>query len=43
LVVTQSDTSDDAVRRFEGNMDRLRRLDVAKGYVQLLKDVDSLR
>lgn len=43
LVVTNSDTSDDAVRRFEKSMDKLRRLDVTKGYVQLLKDVDSLR
>jgi RAD50-interacting protein 1 len=43
LVVTNSDTSDDAMRRFEKSMDKLRRLDVTKGYVQLLKDVDSLR
>jgi predicted nucleic acid-binding Zn-ribbon protein len=43
LVVTNSDTSEDAMRRFEKSMDKLRRLDVTKGYVQLLKDVDSLR
>jgi hypothetical protein len=43
LVVTHSDTSDDAVRRFETSMEKLRKLDIAKQYVQLLKDVDSLR
>jgi hypothetical protein len=42
-VVTQSDTSDDAVRRFETKMDKLRKLEMAKEYVQLLKSVDSLR
>ncbi|KAL9101668.1 MAG: hypothetical protein Q9187_009212, partial [Circinaria calcarea] len=42
LVVTQSETSDDAVRKFNGSMEKLRRLDVAKGYVDLLKEVDRL-
>ncbi|KAK5132871.1 hypothetical protein LTR08_008587 [Meristemomyces frigidus] len=43
LVVTRSETSDDAVRTFEASMERLRKLDVAAGYVELLKEVDGLR
>lgn len=43
LIVTQSDTSDDAVQKFETSMERLRKLDVATGYIELLKDVDVLR
>lgn len=41
--MTQSETSDDAVQKFEASMDKLRKLDVAAGYVELLKDVDALR
>jgi 23S rRNA maturation-related 3'-5' exoribonuclease YhaM len=41
--VTQSDTSDDAVRKFEASMDKLNKLTVAKEYVRLLRDVDLLR
>ncbi|KAH9824518.1 RINT-1 / TIP-1 family [Teratosphaeria destructans] len=43
LTVTQSETSDQAVAKFEASMERLRQLDVAAGYVELLKEVDSLR
>jgi len=43
LVITQSETSDDAVQKFEASMERLRTLDVAAGYVELLKEVDALR
>ena len=43
LIVTQSETSDEAVQKFEASMERLRRLDVAAGYVELLKEVDMLR
>jgi hypothetical protein len=43
MVITQSDTSDDAARQFSASMDKLRRLDVADGYIQQLKGVDSLR
>lgn len=43
LIVTQSETSDDAVQKFEASMERLRKLDVAAGYVELLKEVDALR
>lgn len=42
-IITQSDTSDDAVRHFEASMEKLRRLDVSKGYMELLKEIDGLR
>ncbi|OCK84908.1 hypothetical protein K432DRAFT_378152 [Lepidopterella palustris CBS 459.81] len=41
-IITGSKTSDEAVPRFESSMDKLRRLDVANGYVELLKGVDVL-
>lgn len=41
--ITQSDVSDEAVRRFEQNMEKLRRLEISKGYVDLLKEADALR
>jgi chromosome segregation ATPase len=43
MVITASDTSDEAVPRFEHVLDTLHRLDVANGYVQLLAEVDVLR
>lgn len=43
MIITQSDASDDAVGRFESSMAKLRNLDVANGYVELLKEVDTLR
>lgn len=42
LIVTRSETSDDAVRKFDSSMEKLRRLDIAKGYVELLAEVDTL-
>ncbi|KAI9872535.1 MAG: hypothetical protein M1830_001510, partial [Pleopsidium flavum] len=42
LIITRSETSDDAVRQFDASMSKLRRLDVAKGYVELLAEVDKL-
>ncbi|GAB7365850.1 hypothetical protein MBLNU230_g7181t1 [Neophaeotheca triangularis] len=42
LIVTQSETSDEAVEKFEASMARLRKLDVAAGYVELLKEVEAL-
>ncbi|OCL09950.1 hypothetical protein AOQ84DRAFT_254038, partial [Glonium stellatum] len=42
LIVTSSETSDEAVQRFESSMDKLRRLDIASGYMELLKEVDTL-
>ena len=43
LVITASETSEEAVPRFETSLDKLHRLDVASGYVQLLREVDLLR
>ena len=42
MIVTQSETSDEAVARFQGVMDTLRRFDIAAGYVEMLKEVDAL-
>ncbi|MCJ1432553.1 hypothetical protein MMC27_001910 [Xylographa pallens] len=42
LIVTQSETSDDAVQKFDVSMENLRKLDVAKGYVSLLAKVEQL-
>jgi RAD50-interacting protein 1 len=41
--ITDAETSDEAVKLFEASMDKLNRLDVAKGYVELLQLVESLR
>ena len=43
LIVTQSETSDDAIGKFEEDIRALQRLDVAKGYVELLAEVEQLR
>ena len=43
LIVTQSETSDEAVEKFEESMEKLRKLDVAAGYVELLKEVEDLK
>lgn len=42
LILTRSETSDDAVAKFDSSMKLLQRLEVAKGYFQLLAEVDSL-
>lgn len=41
--ITKSDASDDAAQRFETSMEKLRRLEISRGYVSLLKDADELR
>ncbi|KIW02855.1 uncharacterized protein PV09_05909 [Verruconis gallopava] len=41
-IMTQSETSDDAVTKFEASMSKLRRLDIAEGYVRQLQEVDRL-
>ena len=41
--MTQSETSDDAIRKFDSSMERLQRLDIATGYIELLAVVDELR
>lgn len=43
LILTRSETSDDAVRKFNSSMESLQRLDVARGYFQLLTKVENLR
>jgi hypothetical protein len=43
MVMTQSETSDEAVSRFEASMSKLRRLDTAEGYVRQLQNVGKLR
>ncbi|KAJ9352042.1 RINT-1 family protein [Paecilomyces variotii] len=42
MIITQSDTSDEAVAQFEASMEKLRRLDISKGYMELLNEVDRL-
>ncbi|CAF9912472.1 MAG: hypothetical protein ALECFALPRED_008124 [Alectoria fallacina] len=42
MIVTQSETSDDAVRKFDSSMESLRKLDVAQEYMELLTEVESL-
>ena len=41
-IATQSETSDDAVQKLEASMESLRKLDVAKGYMELLQEVEQL-
>ncbi|KAI7674861.1 hypothetical protein KC322_g15565, partial [Hortaea werneckii] len=43
LVVTHSETSDDAVQKFEASMARLQKLEMTAGYVELLREVDDLK
>ena len=43
MVITASETSDEAVPRFEDILSTLQRLDVANAYVELLQEVDVLR
>jgi hypothetical protein len=42
LIITQSEASEDAVRRFEASLAKLRRLELASGYLGLLAEVDTL-
>ena len=43
MIVTHSETSDDAVRKFDSSMESLRKLDVAQEYMTLLTEVENLR
>lgn len=43
MIVTQSETSDDAVRKFDSSMEKLRKLDLAQEYMKLLTEVENLR
>ncbi|BCR85628.1 RINT-1 family protein [Aspergillus chevalieri] len=40
--ITKSDASDEAAHRFEASMNKLRRLEISRGYVALLKESDEL-
>ncbi|KUL90627.1 hypothetical protein ZTR_00127 [Talaromyces verruculosus] len=42
MIITQSETSDDAVRIFESSMQKLQLLDIAKGYLSQLQEIESL-
>ena len=42
LIVTRSETSDDAVRKFDSSIVILQKLDVAQGYMGLLTEVEYL-
>ena len=43
MIVTQSETSDDAIQKFDSSMESLRKLDVAQAYMELLTEVEKLR
>lgn len=43
LIITQSDTADDAVHRFEPAMAHLKQLEVADQYVAMLEEIDALQ
>ena len=43
MIVTQSETSDDAIQKFDSSMESLRKLDVAQAYMDLLTEVEKLR
>ena len=43
MIITQSETSDEAVKKFDASMFKLQKLDIAKGYVELLSTIQHLR
>ncbi|KAF4630599.1 hypothetical protein G7Y89_g7538 [Cudoniella acicularis] len=42
MIVTNSDTPEEATRRLKGPLEKLRRVELARSYVELLKDVNDL-
>ncbi|CAI7635781.1 unnamed protein product [Penicillium glandicola] len=42
MAITQSETSDEAVRSLEKSMEKFQRLELSKGYVELLKEAEEL-
>ncbi|KAL8887000.1 MAG: hypothetical protein Q9215_005367 [Flavoplaca cf. flavocitrina] len=42
LIVTRSETSDDAIEKFDADIRALQQLDIATGYVELLAQVEDL-
>lgn len=41
--ITGSDSSDDAAKRFEASIEKLRRLEISRGYMTVLKEAEELR
>lgn len=41
--ITRSDASDQAAQRFEESIQKLRKLEISKGYVALLQEAEKLR
>ncbi len=41
-IITSSDAPDEAVKLLEGPMEKLRKLDIATAYVEMLKEIDDL-
>ena len=42
MSITNSKTSDDAVKKFEAHLTKVRRLEIATGYLELVQEVDRL-
>jgi hypothetical protein len=42
MIMTQSDSMEEASRAFAANMEKLHKLDVASGYIDILRDADKL-
>jgi len=42
MIVTSSDSAEEATRRLKGPLEKLRRVELARHYVELLKEVDEL-
>lgn len=42
MMVTGADTPNEAIRRLEEPMEKLRRVELTKSYIEILKDVDDL-
>jgi hypothetical protein len=42
MIITSSDSPEDATERLKGPMEKLRRVELATLYVELLKEVDEL-
>jgi RAD50-interacting protein 1 len=43
LSITETSTSEDAVRKFQASMEKMNRLDIAKGYIETLQTIERLR
>jgi len=43
IIITQSEAIEDAVKRFDTSLGKLRRLELANGYLGLLTEVERLR